>query len=194
MKIDLSEILSASIVLFAVINIIGSIPLIIDIKARAASLHYVKASMVAFFIMVLFLLFGESLIGLFGIDVQSFAVAGAFVLLIIALEMILGIPIFKVDANSIKAASIMPIAFPIIAGPGSMTSIVSLRAEYETINIFFAICLNMVLVFVVLKLTNRIGHLLGAVGIAIMQKMFGIILLAISVKLFSANALLLFSK
>ena len=193
MHISLSEIFSVTIVLFAVIDIIGSIPVILDIKSKAGDIHEIKASLVAFGIMVLFLIFGEKLIGIFGIDVQSFAVAGSFVLFILAVEMILGIHIFKQDERTLKTASIVPIAFPIIAGAGTMTSIVSLRAEYEGINIFIAICLNMVLVYLILKTTDRIERLLGDVGIAVLQKVFGIILLAIAVKLFTSNALQLFN-
>ncbi len=189
MNFDLTEVLKASMVLFAVIDIIGSIPIIISVREKAGHLHPLKATLVALGIMLLFLFLGEKLIGLFGIGVNEFAVAGSFVLFFLALEMILGISIFKQDEKSLKSASIVPIAFPIIAGAGSMTSIISLRAEFDQLNILIAIFINIVLVFLVLKLTGKIEKLLGDAGIAILQKVFGIILLAISVKLFTSNAM-----
>jgi len=187
MKFDYTEIIKATLVLFAVIDIIGSIPVIIDVKKKAGDLHVGKATFVSLIIMILFLLLGERIIGVFGIGVAEFAVAGAFVLFFLALEMILGVRLFKQDEKTMKTAAIVPIAFPIIAGAGTMTSIISLRAEYELVNILVAIILNIILVFIVLKLTSRIERLLGDAGMMILQKMFGIILLAIAVKLFSAN-------
>ena len=140
----------------------------------------------------LFLFLGEKIIGVFGINVAEFAVAGAMVMFVIALEMILGVNLFKESDIDSKSASIVPIAFPLIAGAGTMTSIISLRAEYEQVNILIAIILNMIIVFFVLRLTGKIEKLLGEAGIAVLQKVFGIILLAISIKLFSSNARLLF--
>ena len=179
-------------VLFAVIDIIGAIPVIINIKQKTEDIHAGKATITACVIMVSFLFVGEQIINLFGINVYSFAVAGSFVLLFLALEMILGIHLFRHNEETMKVASIVPIAFPMIAGAGSMTTILSLRAEYESINIIIAILLNMILVFVVLRLTGTIERLLGAGGIAVLQKVFGIILLAIAVKLFSSNVQYLF--
>lgn len=179
-------------VMFAVIDIIGSIPILLDIKKKTGHIQAGKASFVALIIMVVFLFVGEGLIKLFGIEIHSFAVAGSFVLFFLALEMILGIQIFKQNEETLKTAAVVPIAFPIIAGAGSMTTIISLRAEYEQINVLLAICVNMVLVFAVLKMTRRIENLLGDAGVAILQKAFGIILLAIAVKLFSANVTKLF--
>jgi multiple antibiotic resistance protein len=193
MAINFTEILSASMVLFAVIDIIGSIPIILDIKKKAGEVHPEKASLVALILMFAFLVVGEQLITFIGIDVNSFAVAGSFVLFALALEMVLGIHLFKDDGTPPKVASIVPLAFPIIAGAGSMTSILSLRAEYEAVNISIAILLNMILVYVVLKMTNRIERLLGDAGIAILRKVFGIILLAIAIKLFSSNVKILFN-
>lgn len=193
MAINFTEILSASMVLFAVIDIIGSIPIILDIKKKAGEVHPEKASLVALILMFAFLVVGERLITFIGIDVNSFAVAGSFVLFALALEMVLGIHLFKDDGTPPKVASIVPLAFPIIAGAGSMTSILSLRAEYEAVNISIAILLNMILVYVVLKMTNRIERLLGDAGIAILRKVFGIILLAIAIKLFSSNVKILFN-
>jgi multiple antibiotic resistance protein len=192
MKFDLTEFLKASMVLFAVIDVIGSIPIILDVKKKAGHLSVNKASIVSLAIMLSFLFVGEKIIYFLGIDVNSFAVAGSFVLLFLALEMILGVQIFKQDQKNMKTASIVPIAFPIIAGAGTMTTIISLRAEYEQVNIVLAIIVNMLFVFFVLKLTGRIERFLGDGGIAVLQKVFGIILLAIAVKLFSTNAPALF--
>lgn len=187
MKFNLEEIGITAMILFAVINIIGSIPLIIALKQKGAEIKPLKVTLVSLFIMVAFLLLGESILNVIGVDVKSFSVAGAFVLFFMALEMILGVELFKTDEANQKSPSIVPLAFPIIAGAGSMTSILSLRAEYESLNIVAAIVINMVLVFIVLKLTKKIEKLLGPGGIAVMKKVFGIILLAIAVKLFSSN-------
>ncbi len=178
--------------MFAVIDIVGSLPIIIDVKQKAGEIHSLKATLVSFAIMALFLLVGEPLIGIFGIGVAEFAVAGAFVLFFIALEMILGVNLFKQSATMSKTASIVPIAFPLIAGAGSMTTIISLRSEFEMINILIAIVINMVLVYLVLRNSPRLERLLGDGGIAILQKVFGVILLAIAVKLFTSNIQVLF--
>ena len=193
-----TEIGTASMILFAVIDIIGAIPIIIGIKQSAGKIHPVRATIVAMLIMVVFLFVGNKILSVVGIDVNSFAVAGSFVLFFMALEMVLGIKIFNSDLPSedktsgSKVQSIVPLAFPIIAGAGSMTSILSLRAEFEALNILIAIIINMVLVLVVLLLTSKIEKLLGPVGINVLRKAFGIILLAIAVKLFSNNIKLLF--
>ena len=184
---------TASMVLFAVIDIIGSIPLIIDLKQKAGYVSSEKATIVSMVIMYVFLFLGEEIIHLIGIDVNSFAVAGSFVLFFLALEMVLGVRIFKQETGSPKVASVVPLAFPIIAGAGCMTSIISLRAEFAAINICIAIFINMILVYLVLKLTNKIEHFLGLGGIAVLKKVFGIILLAIAVKLFSTNVKVLFN-
>ncbi len=191
MQFDWIQFLSATMVMFAVIDIVGSIPLILDIKSKAGNVYPLRATLVAFGIMIAFLFIGERIIGLLGIDVNSFAVAGSFVLFILALEMILGIELFKHEEQSRDVASIVPIAFPIVAGAGSMTSILSLRAEYEQINIAAAIFINLVLVYIVLRATGKIGRFLGDGGVLILKKVFGIVLLAIAVKLFSENAKLL---
>lgn len=184
------ETFKAAMVLFAVIDIVGSIPIIINIKNETGNIHPALTSGIAFVLLVAFLVLGESILNLFGVNIEAFAVAGAFILFAISLEMILGIKIFREEAgnaNSGKVASIVPLAFPLIAGAGSMTTIVSLRAEFAAINIVLALLLNMVLVYVVLKLTHKIEKLLGVGGIAILKKVFGIILLAITVKLFTSN-------
>lgn len=194
MNFNFTEFFSASMVMFAVIDIIGSIPLLVDIKKKTGEINAKKATFVSLIIMVSFLFLGEGIIKLFGIEVHSFAVAGSFVLFFLSLEMILGVQLFKPSEHSTKTAAIVPIAFPIIAGAGTMTTLISLRAEYQQINILAAIFVNMILVYAVLKLTKRIEKLLGEGGIAILQKAFGIILLAIAVKLFTANVSKLFWK
>ncbi len=181
-----TELFKATTVLFAVIDIVGSVPLIIKLKETSGDIHEVRTSVVSLFIMIGFLFLGDSILKLFGVTIESFAVAGALILFFMAMEMILGIRIFRDEATG-KTASIVPLAFPIIAGAGTMTTLVSLRAEYEQINIILAILLNVVIVYVVLKLTKKIEHLLGEGGIAILKKVFGIILLAIAIKLFTKN-------
>lgn len=188
---DLVELFKATMVLFAVIDIVGSIPIIIRLKEQTGEIHALRTSLVSLLIMVSFLFLGESILNLFHVDVNSFAVAGALILFAMSLEMILGIQLFR-DEPSGKTASIVPLAFPIIAGAGSMTSIISLRAEYESINIVFAIIINIALVYLVLRLTKHIERLLGPGGIAILKKVFGIILLSIAIKLFSSNVTTLF--
>lgn len=192
MEFSLTEIISATMVLFAVIDIIGSIPIILDVKKKAGEVHPEKATLVAMVIMFAFLFVGERIITFIGIDVNSFAVAGSFVLFALAMEMILGVRLFKDDGAPPKVASIVPLAFPIIAGAGSMTSILSLRAEYEAVNIAIAILLNTILVYITLKLTNSLERFFGEGGIAVLRKVFGIVLLAIAIKLFSSNIKLLF--
>lgn len=188
---NVGELLKASMVLFAVIDIVGSIPMIIKLKESAGEISELRASLVSFGIMIGFFLLGESILHLFGVTIQSFAVAGSLILFAIALEMILGVHLFK-DSVSGKTASIVPLAFPLIAGAGTMTSLVSLKAEFHDINILLAIFINISIVYIVLKSTKKIEHLLGETGIAIMKKVFGIILLAIAVKLFSTNMKLMF--
>lgn len=183
---DAGELFRASMVLFAVIDVVGSIPMIIKIKEQTGEIHPMRTSLVSLGIMIGFLILGESILRLFGVDVQSFAVAGSFILFAMSLEMILGVRLFR-DSVSGKTASVVPLAFPIIAGAGTMTSLVALRAEYENINIVLAIIINVVIVYTVLRLTRRIEHVLGPGGIAILKKVFGIILLAIAVKLFTTN-------
>lgn len=188
-QINFTQIAAAFMILFAVIDIIGSIPLIVEIKRKTGELHAFKATWVSFIIMISFLFLGVELIHLIGIDVNSFAIAGSFVLFFLALEMILGIQIFKDDDQTPKStASIIPLAFPIIAGAGSMTTIISLKAEFYSVNIAIAIFLNLILVYVVLLSTKPIEKMLGPGGIAVLRKIFGVVLLAIAVKLFTSNA------
>jgi multiple antibiotic resistance protein len=182
-----AEILSCFFILFAVIDIIGSIPIILDIKRKVGNIQPWTTTTVSLILMLIFLVAGERFLSFFGVDVYSFAVAGSFILFFIALEMILGIKLFKQKEGGEKAASIVPLAFPVIAGAGTFSTLISLRAEYQMINIAIAVILNMPIIFAVLKLTNRIERFLGVGGIAILEKVFGIIILAIAVKLFSKN-------
>ena len=188
MMIDPAQLLKSTMVLFAVIDIVGSIPILMDVKQKSGDIHPGRATLVALGIMLAFLFIGEGIITFLGVDVNSFAVAGSFVLFFMALEMILGIELFKSDPSTMKTATIVPVAFPLIAGAGSMTSILSLRAEFAQLNIMIAIIINMAIVFIVLKNLGRLEKLLGEGGIAILRKVFGIILLAIAVKLFADNA------
>ena len=184
------DFLSAFIVLFAVIDILGSIPIIIGIREKGASINAIQAASISLVILVAFLYVGEKLLGLFGVDISSFAIAGSFVLLIMALEMILGVEIFKHDSPS--GASIVPIAFPLIAGAGSFTTLLSLRSEFDLINILLALIANIVVVYIVLRFTYRIEKIIGVNGVYILKKFFGIILLAMAVRLFMSNFAILF--
>ena len=188
---DFNEILKATIILFAVIDVIGSIPTIIKIKEQAGGINSGQASLVAMGIMIGFLVFGESILQLFGVNIESFAVAGSILLFALAFEMILGVKLFN-DHGSSKTVSIVPLAFPILAGAGTMTTLISLRAEFQYINIVIAIIINILVVYIVLRLSKRIENILGEGGIEILKKVFGIILLAIAVKLFTTNVKALF--
>jgi multiple antibiotic resistance protein len=181
-----TEILTITLTLFAMIDIMGAIPIILSIRRKVKHIDSGKATIAAGTLMVLFLLIGEKLLNLFGIDVSSFAVAGSIVIFIIAIEMILGIDLFHNDPNE-KTGSIIPIAFPIIAGSGTLTTIISLKAVYQMQNIAIGIILNLVIVYIVLKSTKHIERALGQSGLILVRKFFGIILLAIAVKLFKTN-------
>ncbi|WP_298116586.1 MarC family protein [Flavobacterium sp.] len=183
--LDFKEIVTIGMVLFAVIDIVGTIPIIVELRQKFGHIESEKASVVAGVIMIVFLFVGEELLKLIGIDVHSFAVAGSFVLFFLALEMILGIRIYKDETNS--SASIVPLAFPLIAGAGTMTTLLSLRSQFATINIIIAIVLNIILVYAVLKSSAKIEKFLGKNGLGVIRKTFGVVLLAIAVKLFAAN-------
>lgn len=187
MEINFKEIITATMVLFAVIDIIGNIPIIIDLRVKFGRLHSGKASIVASVIMITFLFLGKSILNLIGIDVNSFAVAGSFILFFLALEMILGISLYKEEETNAKTASIFPLAFPLLAGPGSLTTLLSLRAEFSTINIVIAIIINTIFLYIVLKTSVKIEKIIGKNGINIIRKVFGVVLLAIAVKLFTSN-------
>lgn len=186
MNLSIIEIMSAFMVLFAIIDILGSIPIILNIKHKKQNVHALRASAVALTILVAFLFMGEGVLKLFSVDIQSFAVAGALIIFIFSLEMILDIEIFR-NKGPEGGSSIVPIAFPLIAGPGSFTTLLSLRAEYAVENIIIALVLNLLFVFFVLRSTSKIEKMIGEGGIYILRKFFGIILLAIAVKLFTSN-------
>ena len=192
MNFNFKEILTAFMVLFAVIDIVGNIPIIIDLRKKVGHIESEKASVIAGFIMIIFLFLGQSLLGLIGIDVNSFAVAGSFILFFIALEMILGITLYKDDGDEAITASVFPLAFPLIAGPGSLTTLLSLRAEFSIEIIIVAVFLNVALIYLVLKTSSKIERVIGNNGIKIIRKIFGVVLLAISVKLFATNIKALF--
>ena len=185
MKFDLNQILTTTMVLFAIIDILGSIPVIIELRRKAGHIQSEKAALVAAGLMILFLFVGESLLKVIGLDVESFAIAGSFVIFFIAMEMVLGLTIFKEEAP--ETVSIVPLAFPLIAGAGTMTTLLSLKTEYQTQNILIGILLNILFVYFVLKNTNRLEKLFGKSGLNILRKAFGVILLAIAIKLFRNN-------
>ena len=187
MSFNFKEILTTFMVLFAVIDIVGNIPIIIDLRKKAGHIQSGKASIIAGIIMIIFLFLGESILTLIGIDVHSFAVAGAFILFFIALEMILGITLYKQEEGTVMNASVFPLAFPLIAGPGSLTTLLSLKSEFHTENIIIAVVINVLVIFLVLKTSSRIERLIGQNGIDIIRKVFGVVLLAIAVKLFTSN-------
>ena len=191
MNFDLKEFISSTMILFAIIDIVGNIPLIVLLREKYKVIESEKASFVSLVIMIVFLFVGEVLLNLLGVDINSFAVAGSIIILFLAAEMILGVKLYK-DSNP-KTASIVPIAFPLIAGPGTLTTLISIKSEYNDINIILAIVLNMILVYIVLKSSEKIQKILGSQGINILRKVFGIILLAIGIKLFSTNIKLIFA-
>ncbi len=193
MTLNAKEIFTASMVLFAVIDIIGNIPIIISLREKAGHIHSEKASIIAAVVLIVFLFVGERILNLIGINVNEFAVAGAFVLFFIAIEMLLGITLFKDEGTGPEVATIFPLAFPMLAGPGSLTTLLSLRAEYEIQNVIVAILINIVFIYIVLKTSARLQRILGKNGIEIIRKVFGVILLAIAVKLFTSNIQELFN-
>tara|TARA_B110000977_G_scaffold197355_1_gene279706 strand:+ start:1564 stop:2127 length:564 start_codon:yes stop_codon:yes gene_type:complete len=179
---NFNDILTVTLTLFAVIDVLGSIPIILGLKAKTGYIQSEKATLVAGIIMVLFLFLGEQILNLIGIDVASFALAGAFIIFLLALEMILNIELFKSDEND-TSGSIVPIAFPLIAGSGTLTTIISLRSSYSINNIIVGVLINLFFVYLVLKSTGKIERLLGKGGINVLRRVFGIILLAIAIKL-----------
>ena len=185
MNFDIKEIISATMVLFAVVDIIGSVPIIINLRKKAGRIQSEKTAIVAGGLWVVFLFLGKQLLNLFGVTVEAFAVAGAFILFFLALEMILGITLYK--GTTPESASIVPLAFPMVAGAGALTTVLSLRAKFYVENIIVAIIINMVIVYIVLKSSERIEKFLGKQGITVLHNLFGVILLAIAVNLFTAN-------
>lgn len=185
MHLSVLNIFTVFMVLFAVIDITGSIPIILEIRKKTGDIAPLRTTLVAFALMLLFLFLGEPLLNLFGVDLSSFAIAGAFVLFFLGLELVLGIEFFRYE--SIKGTSIVPLAFPLIAGAGSMTTLISLKSEYQLMEILIALFLNMIFVYFVLKATRFFERILGETGIQILKKVFGIILLAIAIRLFLSN-------
>ncbi|WP_324677723.1 MarC family protein [Hymenobacter sp. GOD-10R] len=183
---SLKEIFSVTLTLFAVIDILGSIPIIIQIRQREGKIHSEKATLVAGLLMVIFLFLGQSILALFGVDFQSFALAGAIIIFLIGMEMILGIELFKNDPAA-TSGSIVPLAFPLIVGAGTMTTLLSLRSAYSLPNVLVGIGVNLVFVYVVLKSSAWIEGKLGKAGEDILRRVFGVILLAIAIKLFKQN-------
>ena len=190
---NFQQILSAFIVLFAVIDIIGAIPIIIDLKDKGKDVNALKATLISFLLLLGFFYAGDILLRLFHVDIESFAVAGAFVIFLLSLEMILDIEIFK-NQGPIKEATWVPLVCPLLAGAGSFTTLLSLRAEYASVNIIVALILNMLWVYFVVRMTRKVERVLGKGGIYLIRKFFGIILLAISVKLFMSNITLLMEQ
>ena len=190
---NFQQILSAFIVLFAVIDIIGAIPIIIDLKDKGKDVNALKATLISFLLLLGFFYAGDILLRLFHVDIESFAVAGAFVIFLLSLEMILDIEIFK-NQGPIKEATLVPLVFPLLAGAGSFTTLLSLRAEYASVNIIVALVLNMLWVYFVVRMTRKVEKVLGKGGIYLIRKFFGIILLAISVQLFMSNITLLMEQ
>ncbi len=185
---DFNEALTITFTLFAVIDIIGSIPVIISLRNKIGHIQSEKATLVSGLLMTAFFLFGEKLLSILGIDIHSFALAGSVVIFIIGLEMVLGRDFFKTDPNA-KTGSIVPIAFPIIAGSGTLTTIMSLKANYQAINIYVGIVINLIVVYIVLKSSKQLEKLLGEGGLLVIRKFFGVILIAIAVKIFKNNLL-----
>lgn len=184
--INIQELASAFMVLFAVIDITGAVPIINDIQNKGHTISAIKAALASYILLVAFLFVGDGLLNLFSVDISSFAVAGSLVIFVLAVEMIFGIPIFKNDGPS-GTASIVPLVFPLIVGAGTLTTLLALRAEYHTINIIIALTLNIIVVYFVLKNVSLVEKIFGKGGAYILRKFLGIILLAISVKLFTSN-------
>jgi multiple antibiotic resistance protein len=186
--IDGIEIVSAFLVLFAIIDVTGSVPIFLNLKSQNKSIHAEKAAFYSFMILVGFLFIGEWILKLFQLDISAFAVAGAFVVLIISIEMIFGVEIFRNDNNNAdNSSTLFPVVFPLIAGPGSFTTLLSMRAEYNTINIIVAVFLNIIIVYLVLRFLDVAKRLLGKSGAYILRKFFGVVLMAIAVKLLTSN-------
>ena len=188
--IDFKEIFSVTLILFSVIDILGSIPVVINILRREGRIQAEKATIISALLMVCFLYLGQSILNLFGLDVASFAVAGAIVIFIVAMEMILGITLIKDDPEARGSSSIVPLAFPLIAGAGTLTTILSLRVVYSELNILIGILLNLVFVYLVLRSSSWLERVIGKSGFAVLRRVFGVILLAIGVKIFKTNVFL----
>ncbi|HTE34389.1 MAG TPA: MarC family protein [Chryseolinea sp.] len=187
MHVYINELLTVTFTLFAVIDIIGSVPILISLKEKMGGMNELRSTLISGALMILFLYIGEAFLNLLGLDVRSFAVGGSIVIFILGLEMVLGIEFFKGDGN-IKTATVVPIAFPLIAGSGTLTTLMSLKAAYSATTILLAILINLIFVYIVLKSLGYIARLLGTGGLIAVRKFFGVILLAIAVKIFTTNA------
>ena len=187
MNVNFSELFTVTFTLFAIIDIVGSVPILISLKEKMGGIREFRATIISGGLMVLFLFLGEPFLKLLGLDVRSFAVGGSIVIFILGLEMVLGLEFFKSEKD-VKAATVVPIAFPLIAGSGTLTTIMSLKANYGETSLLIAILINLVFVFIVLKSLSAIARLLGPGGLIAIRKFFGVILLAIAVKIFATNA------
>lgn len=187
MGINVKDLLTVTFTLFAIIDIIGSIPVLISLKTKLGGINEFRATIISGLLMILFLYLGTPFLSLLGLDVGSFAVGGSIVIFILGLEMVLGIEFFKGE-NELRAATVVPIAFPLIAGSGTLTTIISLKANYDTTNILLGILLNLIFVYIVLRSLRFIERILGPAGLIAIRKFFGVILLAIAVKIFATNA------
>ncbi len=187
MNINFSELFTVTFTLFAIIDIVGSVPILISLKEKMGGIRELRATLISGGLMVLFLFIGEPFLRLLGLDVRSFAVGGSIVIFILGLEMVLGLEFFKSEKD-VKAATVVPIAFPLIAGSGTLTTLMSLKANYDETTLLIAILINLVIVFIVLKSLGAIARLLGPAGLIAVRKFFGVILLAIAVKIFATNA------
>ncbi|WP_152268135.1 MarC family protein [Agriterribacter humi] len=187
MPFSLNELVTVIFTLFAVIDIIGSVPILISIKQKMGGINEFRATLISGALMILFLFAGEEFLQILGLDIKTFAVAGSVVIFILGLEMVLGLEFFKSEKD-VKAATLVPIAFPLIAGSGTLTTIVSLKANFHDLTIFLGIFINLIVIYVVLRSLNFIARLLGSAGLIAVRKFFGVILLAIAVKIFAENA------
>ncbi|ANE52479.1 MarC family protein [Flavisolibacter tropicus] len=187
MAIDIKQLITVSFTLFAIIDIIGSVPVLISLKTKLGGINELRATLISGGLMILFLFIGEPFLNLLGLDVRSFAVGGSIVIFILGLEMVLGMEFFKSDPE-VRAATVVPIAFPLIAGSGTLTTIISLKANYEQTTVLLAILINLIIVYIVLKSLRIIERLLGPAGMIAVRKFFGVVLLAIAVKIFATNA------
>lgn len=185
--IDFKEIFSVTLILFSVIDVLGSLPVVINIRKREGKIQAETATVISAVLMVSFLYLGQSILNLFGLDVASFAVAGAIIIFIVALEMILGITLIKDDPEASASSSVVPLAFPLIAGAGTLTTIISLRVEFKELNILIGILFNLVFVYLVLRSSSWLERVIGKSGFAVLRRVFGVILLAIGVKIFKSN-------
>jgi len=186
-KSDISQIITVTFTLFAVIDVLGSIPAIISIKNKAGDINATQATIVSGALMLLFFFVGEQMLEFMGLDIQSFAIAGSIVIFILGLEMVLGMEFFKSDKGTAKTSTVVPIAFPLIAGSGTLTTVMSLKAAYHSTNILIGILINLVFIFLTLRSINFLERILGPSGISVVRKFFGVILIAIAVKIFRNN-------